>query len=36
MVREATADDIESLVRLVMEYRDFYGVKNQNADERRE
>ena len=32
MVREATADDIESLVRLVTEYRDFYGVKNQDAD----
>lgn len=27
MVREATADDIEDIVRLVMEYYEFYGVK---------
>ena len=33
MVREATADDIDDLVSLVMEYREFYGVKNQDADE---
>lgn len=33
MVRKAPSDDIEDLVRLVMEYREFYGVKNQDADE---
>lgn len=33
MVREAHIDDLSSLVGIVMKYRDFYGVNDQNEEE---
>ena len=33
MVREAFVDDLSAVVKIVMKYRDFYGVESQTEEE---
>ena len=33
MIKEATIDDLKQVVKIVMKYRDFYGVNEQSVED---